>query len=311
MDFVAAQTRRRSQPTALAAALAIGLTMAAAGAAGAADDVIRVKLKSGRSFIAQIDPQSDADVLRLRFERDGVVIVRPIEWTSIVSASRNDAVVDLAALRVDLAARRVLAPPSNGQPHELPIGNQARASRGRVTLWKVPLDSVAASPPAEPVRSIAVDAYLANWDADVDVDGLVVDVEFRDAYGNPTTAEATFAAELVGERYPPLTRGNALPILGRWTKQVAGGEFIAPGLWRTRLEFQAVHPDYQLWLSRYGLVHARVLVPGQGTFEASVDGLALRGFTPVRDRTQAAFGTRFLPTEATGRGHRESAVGVW
>lgn len=270
-----------------------------------------VSLVGGRSFIGTIDRTSDEQRLRLRFGNDATTIVRSLTWSSITSASVAGRTLGVAELR-QLAAAEPNRPSTDDvagpQRLVLPHHTKTPATVGGLQLWRVPGRDAMPLPPESIVRSIAVDAYPANWDSDVDTDGLLVTVSALDESGRAVPVDGTLEVELVGETLPPYTRGEAFPVLGRWSRQITSPPPAAlGGIYRERLPFQFAHPDYQLDFPRYSLLHVRLVVPGQGTFEASLDGLSLRGFTPVRDRLQAASGARLLPNEQSGRGKRLSS----
>jgi hypothetical protein len=255
---------------------------------------VSVALVEGRTLVGEVDGRSDERHLWLRFGNGATTIRRSIAWSKIAAAREAGAVVGAERLR-ELAAqdRTTFVPPP---------------APAALNTWRVPPDATrAAAATVATVRSLTIDAYLANWDADVETDGVLLGFAALDDFGAPVPVSGTLEVELIAERLPPYSRGNGFPVLARWTRAVTADEAAtAGGLQRARLEFQAQHPDYQLYLPRFALVHARLVVPGQGVFEASLDGVALRGFTPVRDRLEAASGTRLFSHEQTGRGHRES-----
>ncbi len=287
-----------------------GATVATTDVATAAAASLTVTVQSGRTFYGVLDAKTDARRLWIRSGRDGVTIERPIAWSSVRELSRSGTAVARDSLVAE--AERLRTVPPVAEPRfvrKLPsIATKPDADRAAgLQLWHVAKQPVeVADAPDATVRWIEIDAYLANWDADVEADGLVLDLEALNAAGETIPADGTLTVELFGERVPPLSRGNAFPMLGNWTRQVAAVDF-GRGTLRLRLDFLGAHPDFNTLAGRYALAHVRFSVPGQGTFEASKDGLTLQGFSPVRERVQQAFGTRFLPTETTGRGHRESA----
>lgn len=277
---------------------------------------VTVSLRSGRSFTGTIDRTSDDRNLRLRFGSEVTKIVRSINWNSVVAAKVEGRDVTATELKQLAAKEREKSTGADAAPtpqlvrpaisRSRPTNSDAASATrpaGGVQLWRVPGRAAATNSPAAVVRSISLDAYPANWDADVDVDGLLVSVTALDDFGRAVPVDGTLEVELIGETLPPYTRGEAFPVLGRWSRQLTSNDSAAVGgTYRERLPFQAAHPDYQLYFPRYSLVHVRLVVPGQGTFEASLDGLSMRGFTPVRDRLQAASGARLLPNEQSGRG---------
>ena len=267
---------------------------------------VTVTVQGGRTFQAEVDPRSDDRQLWLRFDSGKTTILRPIDWPSIVKLESNGAPMSVEQLRSSMPKNDTALP----RPPRLDSNKPMPGMIGGMRMWRVPGGSPRdAAPPSATIRSLAVEVYMANWDADVDSDGIVLRFAALDEFGEPASVSGTVEVELVGERRPPYSRGNAFPILARWTRSVsAATPTTIGGYYRERLEFQAVHPDYQLAWPTYALAHVRLTVPGQGTFEASADAVALRGFTPVRDRLESASGTRFLPNEQTGRGKKLSST---
>lgn len=295
-------------------------TIAAACAASAmdvwADDELQATARSCRVFSGKLDDRTNDRELWLRSDRDGVTIARPIEWTAVTELKRGSTAVTRDELMAE--ARRLLQARPQPQRYVVRQGIEFSpdaafttpnvAAAGSLREWR-PVAHLVEVPQAAQVRWIEIDGYLANWDADVEADGLLLDLNAYDELGEAVATGGTLSVELIGETVPPYSRGNAAPMLARWIRQVSAADF-ARGYARLRLEFQAVHPDFQRVNGRFALIHARLLVPGQGTFEAGRDAVALQGFSPVRERVEQAFGTRFLPTETTGRGHRESGISI-
>jgi hypothetical protein len=303
------------------AGFAFGIALVSAHSGLATE--IAVTVADGRTFTAEVDARSDAERLWLRFGTARTTILRPIDWSSVVGVRRDGVELTAAELKREIAAaanavssvvttRRLVEKASDRtspvQPSSVSLRN---SGGGGLQLWRLPdANSPMSTEPAPIVRSLSVDAYLGNWDSDVDSDGLVVNFAALDDFGDAVPVNGTLEVELIGERQPPYSRGNAFPVLGRWTQAVNASDGVSPsGYSRVRLPFQAFHPDYWNSLPWFALAHVRLIVPGQGTFEASVDAVRLRGFTPVRDRMESAAGTRFAPTEQTSRSKRLSARG--
>jgi hypothetical protein len=284
----------------------------------AAKEPVTVRLASGRSFTAAIDGRSDTATLWLRFSADRSTILRPVAWSTVVGGAASGRELSIDELRGRAATARA-ADESTVRPRPLvthggPTRPPAPVARpGGVQTWNVPnAGVVSAAYYAREVRvtHIAIDAQMAGWDAAVEADGLLVDVTPIADDGATLPVSGTVEIELIGPALPPLSRGNSFPVLARWTRQLrADDPAAAGGTYRLRLPFQAYHPEYEFNPSRHALVHVRLLAPGHGTFEASADAVTLRGFTPVRERMEQAFGTRFLPTERTLYGKPQVNVG--
>jgi hypothetical protein len=156
------------------------------------------------------------------------------------------------------------------------------------------------------VTHVAFDAGLANWDGDVESDGLLVEVAPLDAGGALAVVSGTVEVELFMPQrrtldLAPLSGGDTLELVERWTRAISPADF-GPGGVRLNLPFGAINPELRPeWAaSHYGLVHVRLAAPGQGVFEASRDGVRAQSWAPNRDRLEMQTGGRFLPTERLG-----------
>jgi hypothetical protein len=167
--------------------------------------------------------------------------------------------------------------------------------------------AVPPAPPPAPVTMISFDAFIANWDGDVETDGLVVDLLPLDSQGYVAPAGGTVEVELFAAQrrtlyLAPRSGGDTLELVERWTRAIEP-EDIGPSGVRLRLPFGAVHPelDYEWLAYNYGLVHVRFACPGSGVFDDSRDGIRIRPWAPNRDYLEMNTNRRFLPTENLGR----------
>ena len=166
------------------------------------------------------------------------------------------------------------------------------------------LDDPRPGPPA----TLRIEAATGNWDRDVEADGLLLNVIIEDAEGQLVPAAGTLTVELIGQPLSPggvmgpggVTRLQAYPILANWVRLVVPEQVGTDG-YSFRLEFQALHPDFNLQVGIAGMVHAKLFVPGTGTFDASTSTIALRQLNPLSDQWQMQQQGRFFPQEQTGR----------
>lgn len=265
--------------------------------------LIRVELANGRTFTAAVDTRTSEERLWLRFDRQTAVLYRPVAWDDVSSAEyggQTYSADELRQLAPQIRSRRSESPAAEfvpRSPESIPaesteVANETYAEMAQAALSQSPR-----------VQSIVIDAYLANWDADVEVDGIALSLTAIDCFGAPAAVDGTLNVELFAERRsrlnpPPLQHREDLQRFGTWTKMVRaeyGGEqfFLLP--------FQAVAPDFDAAISNYGLLHAKLAVPGHGVFEASVSDLRIRPISRNRDRLQDTNSRRFLRTETTGR----------
>jgi len=274
--------------------------------AGADDSAIAVTLKSGRSFAGEIDPTSSGEQLVLKAATGDITVRRPIGWERIVEATVDGKRVDVVTLRQRLGSRG-----SEVGGREAGVGSRGTLLRkielrGDVTAASTQVDAAAQYIPAR-VTMVNFDPYIANWDADVETDGVIIDIVPLDGDGFLIPSSGTLTVELFGQQrrtfdLAPQSGGATLELIERWTREISAEDFGPNGV-RLKLPFGAIHPELRPdWLAWwYGLVHVRLAIPGQGVFEGSRDGVRMLPFSPNRDRLEMKTGERFLPTETLGR----------
>jgi len=286
---------------ALAAALIACASMPSYAAEG------YIVTRDEQEYFGIIDSRTDDANLWLSTKGSTFTIRRAIPWADITATELNGvraAVADfkLAAITAADVARQEAV--ERGESHRLvePDGTIRLAIRGRAPHQTFPVDP----PPAPPrITSLQIDAFLANWDADVEPDGLIVRMTLVDRSGQAIAADTTLDLDLWATRQysfseKPFSGGQSVEPISRWSKFVRAGDFDANGTAEVRLPFQQIDPEVMRSISRYGLAHARAAVAGHGVFDASIDGVRLRAFTPTRDQLQRFGQDRFLPTEQRG-----------
>jgi hypothetical protein len=257
---------------------------------------VTVESTSGRAWEGFVDTRSTDVQLVLRFERGGAILWRSIPWQEIRSSNLLGEELTAAELR-----RRVPT---------LATAAKSRAERARLKLLQ-PAPAVETTQPETPlppprIMSISCDALLANWDADVEADGLVIYLQPLDAWQGIAPVSGTLEVELYTLQartfhHAPYSGGRSVEPIVRWSQAVNLSDYTTRGA-QIKLPFQAAHPEFDDTLGAYGLVHIKFSVPGSGVFEQSIDGVRIRPWSPVRDYLQLDTGRRFLPHETTGRG---------
>lgn len=248
--------------------------------------LLTVRLASGREFTAQVDTRTD-DKLWLRFSSGGGNILRPISWERVVAAELDGESIKLNELRGICGDVKSGAPPKNKLP-------------------TIPVDAKAIpSAPAPIVTSIRIDAWLANWDADVETDGIMVQLQPLDENGEivPVRGVAEvelFAAQRRKFNEAPQSGGWMTELVQRWSERIEADQLGPSGI-LLRLPFAALNPEFNRDVDDWGLVHVSLTVPGSGVFEQSLDGVRLRTWSPVRNGLYLQNGQRFFSTERNGR----------
>ena len=285
------------------------LNLCSASVASAAE-MVSVKLQSGRRFTAEISPRTDAHRLWLRFRAEGVSLLRPIDWDRVVEARYKDQTLSADELR-ELATELVAHEPLDADviaPTKTPVTNPATTTNPSPTANAL---SPSSPPPhlvaAAQVRTVDFYARVANWDNDADADGLLLNVFPQDADGNAVAVSGTLEVDLIGYRIKDFStasqsRGYVLDRLGHWSQRISAND-LQPGGIRVKLPFQTAQPEFNSQLGIYGLVHVRLVVPGQGVFENSQDAVRIRSFAPTRDVLEQQRDRRYFSVERTGRGN--------
>ena len=289
--------RPRVQALATVALLALSLPLEAR-----AGERLTVHLQSGRSFTAHVDEKTDGEQLWLRFENGAMTVWRPIDWQRVRGGVVDGRTLDAASLRQ--AAVQIKSKASSIEVLPAPAPETTAPTAVIPAQPAAILDRTGAEPNV--ARALHLEATIANWDADVEVDGLVVTASALDGHGRLAPVDGHLTIELIGTRPAAFrskyaySRGAPFPQLGNWTRQIDTFGLATP-IAQFQLPFQAQHPSFDADLGSHGVVHARLVVPGKGVFEASADLVRIRPFSPIRDRLQQFEGRRFFAIEQLGR----------
>jgi hypothetical protein len=257
---------------------------------------VAVVFRNGRRAPAAIDPRTDLNRLWLQFGRNGARITRSFSWDEVTLYQPNG-----QALSRDDAFE--LARAAAKRSTDLTTSNTTRT----VKLNSNPVHDVYRSPREDSAdsraRFIRFDAMISNWDNDVEMDGLMVQVVPSTATGLQTTIRGQLNVELwsmrrIEQDSAPHLRGRALEILQRWSVPIVVAATDSP-VW-LKLPFQTRHPEFDFNWSPIGLVHVELVAPGHGVFHHSIDGVRIRPYAPFRDALQVQTRERFLPTELNG-----------
>lgn len=275
------------------------------GLATANSDVI-IFDRDGARMTGSIAPSSDSDALKLQSVRPGIRISRNVPWERIARAEVAGHTLSADELRAIVLRLRSEMPEVG-----YTASNSVRTGIDRFhSKPSVPRsDSVGGKSPrghqlkGEPIAWLAIDAMAAQWDSDVELDGLRLSITVYDRAGVARVVDGLLAVELWGEDSGDPHRVGQFVQIGSWRQRLRPTDFSHDQA-VVRLPFQAVHPEFDRSIRPYGLVFARLSIPGHGTFESSVDAVRLRPFSPTRDRLQQTVGRRFFDTETTGSGRR-------
>lgn len=275
---------------------------------------LTVELTDGRRVSGIVDPRTDRDRLWLRITTASVTLTSGFPWDDVAEIVADHSQQTAPELRtisfstgeanpnpVDRLPVPLAAPPLLPLPETPRILDPCLdcPTPGRI------LPPAAHSNVAGPPRSLEIEAVLANWDNDVEADGLRVFVVPLDARGRSIPVAGMLNLTLTGQavRTPAPDGGQSrqlFPELGRWTRRVRAADFVN-GVAVYEVPFRAVHPEFHFGVARYGLMTGRLGVPGRGVFHASRADVDLRPASWWRDQHQLLEGSRFSPREFTRR----------
>jgi hypothetical protein len=283
--------------TELFAALAVGLFSLSISAG----EPVTVELQNGHVVQGEPDEQTDEIRLWLRREVDGVQLASGFPWSQIWQVkSGNQVIPGREFFAVALGAK------SAGKTYqELPY-----ATRGAEPVRQTTVEAELPRPVSEQfhrkaverrVKTLYIEAYLAQWDGDPQTDGLRVFVYPLAADGELVPVNGQIDLFLLGEieRATGVVGNPTMPQfreLERGSQLVKVGDF-ARGAAMYQLPFRQFHPDFYFDVARQSLLHARLGVPGQGVFMASDANVQMRGFSRIRDELQMKTPQRFFPQE--------------
>jgi hypothetical protein len=284
------------------------LTVSALCCSARAADTIEVELNSGRRLSGLIGSTSNQSTLNLRIGNSSLWIVQPIPWDRIQSATRNGDSLTMDQLHKEADRLSGL---SEGDllPLPPPPAKEPQLVEPH-TPQSVAVAATEFSPPK--VFAINVTAVVANWDADVEPDGVIVNIRPLDQQGAIVPTSGSLQLVLAGTRRgrrsfhaSELYNSNEVSLIGRWTRRLRMQD-IGPNGAFFKLPFGAIDANFDPAVGDMGLIHARLAVAGMGVFQDAHDNILLRtpGFN--RDALELSTGQRFLPFEQTGRGTRRA-----
>lgn len=259
---------------------------------------VAVRTADGRDLGGVVDARTNDAELWIRNEQGPVVMATGVSWDAVTSAALDGQIIDAAILRERSAGLATEGPALFFEPAgSAPSGKLS--GPGLVRRVRV--------------RSLQiVDACLANFDRDVEPDGLTVTIAAIGDDGCPTAVRGSLTARLFGEKRPNDAAVVAFPELDHWTQPVTTRDFV-DGVATYELRFRGTAPEWQWDLLPDAVLDVTVGAFGQGNYAASAP-VVVRQFNPLRDHQQLRYGSRFMPNELRGREPSSSPTaidGLW
>ena len=137
------------------------------------------------------------------------------------------------------------------------------------------------------VAALNIEAYVANWDRDAELDGLVVHLFPVNSQGQIVPVDGQVEFRLIGQRYRELNwQGRndrkQFPELEQWSRQIRKLDFGANGA-LIKLEFRRIRPEFRPELAQGALLTGSLGIAGQGRFDASAVDVVIRPPSRFRD----------------------------
>lgn len=266
-----------------------------AAAENVAEEIVTVVLADGRTVTGSVDLKTDAQYLWVRRGEEQLDLVSGYPWNQVLEGHVGERKLERSELRSWASSRkqagRKFAEIAPGAPSDVRL-----------------ISAATPSAPVSAVKTLVVDAELAQWDKDTQTDGLRVFVYPLDAQGNLVPVDGHIELTLAVEREYARADSGFVKVpefveADRRTFAVRRAQFAAgPAVYQ--LPFDRWHPDFEFALAHQALLHARLSVPGQGVFEASDARVCLREFSRFRDQLQYYSPGRYLPLENPSRDGR-------
>lgn len=232
--------------------------------------IVTLLLRDGRRISGELTPRTDSRTVWLQTASGSIVIASGFDWHRVRGVNHQERWLTSAeCARLVTQVRTAARNQGADSPHQLAAVPAAEYS---LLAHETRPRPVATSR----VASLHIEATLANFDSDAEPDGLQVLVTPLDACGVPVPVDGQLEFSLAAETQ--LRRGGrhdirSLPLrqqLGEWTRrlehacQVNGAALVM-------LEFPGPVNLHEADISPWGVLSARLGVPGQGAFDATAD----------------------------------------
>jgi len=264
-----------------------------------ADSPVTVRLADGKRLHAVIDRRTDPDNLWLTTSLGRGTLAQAIPWEQVGDVEIDGRTFEGRVVRAVVAVIRERNPLAIAEPASARLVRldskslETMGPSGRIET-ESPIFPLSAATPAK-IHALVVSAELANWDQDVAVDGLVVELTPYDRDGNQTVCDGTVNFRL--ETWKTTGRGGRLAMpTERWTCTISAGDFESGSL-VFRLPLRTVQPQASSDWWPHGVLQVRLSVPGSGVIERTLSDLRLRPFEPMRDWQEQRTSYRHFPGE--------------
>jgi hypothetical protein len=137
-----------------------------------------------------------------------------------------------------------------------------------------------------PPISLEISAEPANWDRDVETDGLRLYVWPLDAQGRLVAVRGQLRVELSAPSHGPAWRDLPKNTLETWTVQIKPQDFEMGRPAVVQLPYRRRHPQFNLDIASAALATATLGINGRGVLSASDANVYLRPLSRYHDELQ-------------------------
>ncbi|PHR92475.1 MAG: hypothetical protein COA78_33480 [Blastopirellula sp.] len=232
------------------------------------EPLYEIQLESGRTFHGVLSARTSDTQLSISSGDSHIKIIRSIQWERVQQIFLDEKQVSPERLR-NLASMMRLP------------GEAEHQKKRNVYSNKIPAGGQDSKTNSSRLSSLEVDAHLAQWDNDLNYDGLLLNWFASDQSGNPILLHGKIEAELyTTQRHSfnavPQGNGYRYTRIGRWVYQINGTDSI-------QLPFQAANPEDDLNLGESGYLKVKFILPGSGVVQRQIEPIRIRRFSPARD----------------------------
>lgn len=253
---------------------------------GLADEPVVAHLKNGRKLTGVVDAQTTTARLWLRLNETNIVAHSSVDWRDVARVQAQGRNYSADEFRPQALRQK------SDVPNRVFANRVAENKRNAVDESKV----------TPRVQSFRIEAELANWDRDAEVDGFEVHLYPLDAARNIVPVNGMVNLQLIGQNLTPDLMfepvGENYSRLERYSERISRDRFEDREV-VVRLPFRRIHPEFEVDVRIYGQLNASLSVDGQGIYDATVP-VIMRSYSPLRERLQQYNRSRFFPGERTG-----------
>ena len=255
-------------------------------------DTLKVVLVDGRQIAGNVDSRTDLDRLWIGRTECNVELVSGFPWAEISSGEVGSERLNAEELQRWSVERHI--------PQAAKLETTLKQVDKRVEMNVQPN----AKPLTASVKSLAIRAFVGQWDQDAQSDGLQIFVSPLDKDGRlvPVSGQIDFTLISEKEAYGgrPISKSHPkFAPIAQISQKVRASDFAnGPAVYH--LAFLKQHPDFDPRIATQALLHARLAIPGRGVFEASDAQVSLREYSRFRDQMQLYSRSRYLSLETGG-----------